>query len=96
MYKVIFTPQAADQYASIIERFSDAKKSLQQFESEIESVIRRLESMPESYPPKGQLRAARLPKSGYYLFFHIAEKEMLVTAIMLISQKASPQNWPDQ
>ncbi|MEL7342588.1 MAG: type II toxin-antitoxin system RelE/ParE family toxin, partial [Bacteroidota bacterium] len=86
MYRVIFTPKAADQYAKVIERFADAKKSLQTFETEIESVIRRLENMPESYAPKGTLRAARLVKSAYYLFFNLDEEKKVVSVVMLISQ----------
>lgn len=94
MYIVTFSAKATDQYLAVIDRVKNAKKSLQTFEKELEFAIRRLERMPESYPPKGKYRAARLAKSGYYLFFRIEEEEKRTIVLTLISQKASPENWP--
>ena len=71
MYKVSFSPQAAEQYADIVEIPSAYPKKLQTFENEIEYVVRRLEKMPESYSIIGSLRAARLRKSQYYMFYRV-------------------------
>lgn len=94
MYRVIFMPKAASQYADIIERFSPYKKKLQTFEKEIEYAIRRLESMPSSYSLKGNMLAARLQKSGFYMFFKINEEAKHVTVVLIISQKQSEESWP--
>ncbi len=94
MYTVIFSPTAAGQYADIVERIAPYKKKLNIFEQEIEQAIRRLESMPSAYPPKGTMLAARLRKSAYYLFFRIDESSMRVTVVLIISQKQSKKDWP--
>lgn len=94
MYKVSFSPKAAAQYADIVEILSNYPKKLLTFENEIESLIRRLEKMPESYSIKGSLRAARLRKSQYYMFYKVENEDNKVLVILLISQQADPQNWP--
>ena len=94
MYTVIFSPKAANQYADIIDFLSAGPKKLTTFEKEIESAIRRLERMPESYPYKGKLRAARLVKSEYYLFYRIEDHSQQVVVVLIISQKADSSKWP--
>ncbi|MEZ4829605.1 MAG: type II toxin-antitoxin system RelE/ParE family toxin [Bacteroidia bacterium] len=95
MYKVIFIPSAASQYAEVLEKLASAPKSLAAFEREIEHAIRRLEIMPESYPPKGKIRAVRLVKSQYYLFFQVEEEKKRVVITLIIHQKQNPDKWPD-
>lgn len=94
MYTVVFSPVAAGQYADLVARFAPYKKKLEVFEREIEQVIRQLESMSSSYPPKGTMLAARLRKSEYYLFFRIHESSMRVTIVLIISQKQNEKDWP--
>ena len=49
MYQVVFTPAAADQYAEVENRWSEARKRLATFWEEIDAVIDHLQNMPESY-----------------------------------------------
>ena len=94
MYQVVFTPAAANQYAEVEDRWSEAPKRLATFRQEIDAVVDRLQNMPESYPPKGNMRAARLAKSLYYLFYRIEDANQRVVVVMLIHQRQDPANWP--
>lgn len=90
--KIIFDPEARQEFDEATDWYDEQQPGLgDRFESEVQSVFRRIQENPARFQLVGQtVRQARLKTfKSYSLFFHVEPKFIGVVAVFHASRDAA-------
>ncbi|MEM8888534.1 MAG: type II toxin-antitoxin system RelE/ParE family toxin [Bacteroidota bacterium] len=98
-YILEYNPQAFQDIDHILSFLSEVHYDLpRKFRNLLASKFEELDTNPERWPPLANgIRAIRMELSkrlSWYCFYQYYEENKRILILRIISQKASPKNWP--